>query len=146
MSNFVNIIYGIPNSGYSRKLAELVAHHLISGKSVLYFTLDQGLKIATERVQKALDSIHLINPERNPFTPYPIIIKQLPRKAVSLEDLHAFCNEYGYRPDILAIDHATLLKFDNYDKEYILQQLYSFANQRDYEIISYMQLGRMASV
>lgn len=145
MRNFVNIIYGLPNSGYSHKLAELITSHLINGKSVVYFTLDQNLDTATKRIKKALNSNHLINPERNPCTPYPLIIKSLPPNTHALEDLHAFCNEYGYRPDILAIDHAILLKFDNYDKEYILQQLYKFANQHDYEIITYMQLGSMAS-
>lgn len=108
--------------------------------------LNQNLGTTANRIQKALDSNHLINPERNPCTPYPLIIKQLPPKTASLEDLYAFCNEYGYRPDILAIDHTTLLKFNNYDKEYIIQQLYKFANQHDYEIITYMQLGIMASV
>lgn len=142
MSNFVNVIYGLPNSRYSHKLAELVALHLINGKSVVYFVLDQNLDTAIKRVQKALQSSHLFNPG----TPYPLIIKQLPPKTATTGDLHNFCNEYGYRPDILAIDHATLLKFNNYNKEYILQQLYKFANQHNYEIISYMQLGRMAAV
>lgn len=142
MSNFVNIIYGLSNSGYSHRLAELVASHCINGKSVVYFVLDQNLDTAIKCVQKALQSSHLFNPG----TPYPLIIKQLPPKTATTDDLHNFCNEYGYNPDILAIDYATPLKLDSYDKDSVLQQLYKFANRHNYEIISYIPLGRMASV
>lgn len=142
MSNFVNIIYGLPNSRYPHKLAELVASHIINHRNVAYFVLDQLEVPACKLVLKALESNGCNTNELD----FKCHVHRLVPNECTFEELSEFCTTVclGYKPDVVAIDYPTLLKAPYTDQYNTLKNLQMLANTLDVEVLAFMPNSRIS--
>lgn len=141
MSNIVNIIYGLPNSRYPHKLAELVACHIIARRNVAYFVLEQQEVTACRLVLKALESKGCNTNELD----FKCHVHRLVPNECTFEELSEFCTIVclGYKPDVVAIDYPTLLKAPYKDHIATLKNLQMLANTLDVEVLAFMPNSRI---
>lgn len=142
MSQAITVLYGLSGASCRYQLAEHVADAILRAKSVVYIVIDQEVERATYLVYSRLkDSAAWSSRMEDQVE---LTVKGMPIGACTLDHLHELIRSQTIRPDVLAIDYATLLDLGlrHPDPLKVQNELLDFAISAKVEIITYIPANR----
>lgn len=160
----LGVVLAPPHRGKSLSLVNFGAGALACGRSVLYLSLEDGLRGIIPRVYSRLTGIptHSLNQnigkvtaelqQLMPFFHASFRVAYRPPRRTGLRDIKALLEQLqatdGFRPELLIIDYADRLRPPRRRKDQWLElldiymDLCSFANENDIAIWTASQTGR----
>jgi|688.fasta_scaffold140977_2 replicative DNA helicase len=153
-----------PGAGKSMALVNIAVHAAKQGLNVLYYTLELNEAYVSKRIDSLVTGIAQANLKFNldevkelvDKLPGKIIVKYYPTKTASVNTLAAHiekCIATHFKPDLIIVDYADLLKSSNTNKnarkDEMLGELYEelrgMAGTYDVPLFSASQLNRSAA-
>src|SRR5574337_66973 len=165
----LTVLTAAPNAGKTLMMCHMTAANMMSGKNVLYFTMEMAEKRIAQRIDANLLNIpisKLIELDKTNFvsrinklrdrTPGDLVIKEFPTGAGNVSHfkhtLTELSQKKGFKPDIVYVDYMNICSSSRYHRmdgvnsytvvKSIAEELRGLAVEYDVPVVTATQLNR----